>query len=71
MLVWEGLLYTLGAGIPVLTGRAAAKHTIVERLRTEETPYSARVHPPMNGSPSLHSNFIKCCLRIENESIIM
>ncbi len=25
----------LGAGIPVLTGRAAAKHTVVERLRTE------------------------------------
>ena len=29
------LFALLGAGIPVLTGRAAAKHTIVERLRTE------------------------------------
>ena len=29
------LFALLGAGIPILTSRAAEKHTVVERLRTE------------------------------------
>ena len=29
------LFALLGAGIPLLTGRAAARHTLVERLREE------------------------------------